>query len=284
MVMLNTGLFAPVYRWLSKGSAEPMAELTAVPMVQPVAASLAPPSPLVAVHSLTMLLDTSEAIQGAMAAGVYEPEQTAWARECLAAGDRFVDVGANFGWYTALASTIVGPSGSVFAFEPSPVAAKVIARTIAENHLRNVKLVRAAVGAVSGHEHIYMPVNDVVHSPSAFRSDPAFVPLEVPVIPLDLYAPLADGRIIKLIKIDVEGYEPNVIRGMAELLRKGAVQNIFLEFNSGWLKRNATTPAELFDLVTSHGFQVHRKTALQVHPERNGDPFELQDIWFKWPG
>ena len=90
-----------------------------------------------------MRLDTGEAIQGAMAAGAYEPEQTAWARECLLAGDRFVDIGASFGWYTALASTIVGPMGRVFAFEPSPIASDVIANTIAENQLENVTLVRA---------------------------------------------------------------------------------------------------------------------------------------------
>ena len=230
-----------------------------------------------------MRLDTSEAIQGAMAAGAYEPEQTAWARECLLAGDRFVDIGASFGWYTALASTIVGPMGRVFAFEPSPIAWDVIANTIAENQLENVTLVRAAVGTASGHEYIHMPVNDAVHSPSAFASDPDFVPLQVPMISLDSYAPLADGRRIKLIKIDVEGYEPNVLQGMRELVRNGAVQNIFLEFNSGWLKRNATTPEELFRLVTSFGFQVHKKTGLEVHREKSGDPFELQDMWLKWP-
>jgi FkbM family methyltransferase len=235
------------------------------------------------VHSLIMRLDTSEAIQAAMAAGVYEPEQTAWARECLSPGDRFVDVGANFGWYTALASTIVGPAGSVFAFEPSPIAADAIDNTITENQLKNVTLVRSAVGAKSGNLHIYMPVNSAVHSPSAFFSDPAFIPLKVPLISLDRYEPISHGPAIKLIKIDVEGYEPDVIAGMHQLVRQGTVKNIFLEFNSGWLKRNNTTPAELFDLITSYGFRVHKETALKIHREDNGDPYELQDMWLTWP-
>ena len=266
--MRNASLFAPVYRWLSK---------------KPVAAPRSPLRDLVRVHSLRMRLDPGETIQSAMAADAYEPEQTAWARECLLPGDRFVDVGASFGWYTALASTIVGPRGRVFAFEPSPLASGVIDNTITENQLRNVTLVRAAVGMSSGHERLFMPVDDAVHSPSAFASDPSFVPLQVPLISLDGYEPFSDGVTIKLIKIDVEGYELNVIRGMRELVRKGMVKNIFLEFNSGWLKRNATTPASLLDLVTSYGFRVHQKTSLQVHPERNGDPYELQDMWLKWP-
>lgn len=193
--MLNTGVFAPVYRWLAKRRAEPAVIWST------------PPRQLVTVHSLKMRLDTSEAIQNTMVAGSYEPEQTAWTRECLLPGDRFVDVGASFGWYTGLASTLVGPTGSVVAFEPSPVASSIIGDTIAENQLNNVTLVRAAVGTLPGHEHIHMPMDGAVHSPSVFASDGSFVPLQVPLISLDRYEPFTDGSIIKLIKIDVEGYE-----------------------------------------------------------------------------
>jgi FkbM family methyltransferase len=240
-------------------------------------------TPTVEVHSLVMRLDVSEEIQSLMAKGIYEPEQTAWARECLSMGDRFVDLGANFGWYTALASAAVGPSGDIFAFEPSPVAANVIANTIAENHLKNVTLVRAAVGDSVGQTQIYMPGNDGFHSPSTFFSDPKFVSLQVPLVALDRYEPLADGHEIKLIKIDVEGSEPNALRGMHLLVKRGLVKNIFCEFNSGWLKRNAMTPSQLLDLFTSYGFSVHKKTSLHLGLEPNGDPFEYQDMWLKWP-
>lgn len=243
------------------------------------------PSPsLQKVHSVRMRLDTREVIQSSMADGSYEPTQTAWARECLSEGDRFVDVGANFGWYTMLASTLVGQNGSVFAFEPSPVAASIIAEAIEENGLNNVTLVRAAVGDAIGHEQIYMPVNYSIHSPSVFQSGTEFTPLKVPLIKLDSYAPLADGKPIKLLKIDIEGYEPNALRGMRGLAEQGMIRNLFCEFNSGWLKRNATTPAQLLEQILSYGFTVHQKTSLQVHPELNGDPYELQDIWFRWSG
>lgn len=233
-------------------------------------------------HINGVRLDTNEAIQSSMANGSYEPIQTAWARECLSEGSRFVDVGANFGWYTMLASTIVGPKGRVFAFEPSPVATSVIADAIAENALTNVTLVRAAVGDTVGHEQIYMPVRDSVHSPSVFQSGGDFKPLQVPLIELDSYAPLTDGPPIDLMKIDIEGYEPNAMRGMRGLAQKGMIKNIFCEFNSGWLKRNGTTPAQLFDQIVSYGFRVHQKTNLEAHSELNGDPYELQDVWFTW--
>jgi len=233
------------------------------------------------VHSLIMRLDLSEGIQKSIASGSYEPEQTGWMVECLAPGDRFVDIGANFGWYIALVSTLHNRSIDVFAFEPSPVAAQVIATTIDENHLKNVTLVRSAVGACDGEISLYMPMNDSLHSPSVFFSNPNFVPLQVPLISLDSYALLADGRPINLIKIDVEGSEPNVIRGMSELCRRGMVKNIICEFNSGWLRRNSWTPAKLFELITSLGFAVHKKTTLWASNEPDGKRYECQDIWFK---
>ena len=228
-----------------------------------------------------MRLDLSEAIQREIANGSYEPEQTGWVLECLAPGDRFVDIGANFGWYTALVSTLHNRSLDVFAFEPSSVAAQVIATTIDENHLHNVTLVRSAVGDCVGEISLYMPMNESLHSPSVFFSDPNFVPLQVPLISLDSYALLADGRPINLIKIDVEGSEPNVIRGMSNLCRRGMVKNIICEFNSGWLRRNSWTPAQLLELITSLGFVVHKKTTLQIGTEPDGKQFDLQDIWFK---
>ena len=227
-----------------------------------------------------MKLDPGEGIQNAMIRHAYEPEQTEWLKETLGLGDVFVDVGANFGYFTGLASIIVGRSGHVFAFEPSPVASDVIASTIQTNRIRNVTLTRAAVGDRSGSESIYMPVGDSVHSPSAFFSDEKFVPLKVPLIALDEFAPLQALSQIQMVKIDVEGYEPNVIAGLKGLATSGKIQNLWCEFNSGWLRRNDTTPRELFDLILSLGFEVRRSTAIATHPERDGTPYQLQDCWF----
>ena len=68
------------------------------------------------VHQAKMRLDLREWIQQQMFLGEYEPEQTGWFRECLEPGDAVIDVGASFGYYTTLASALVGPSGKVFAF------------------------------------------------------------------------------------------------------------------------------------------------------------------------
>ena len=103
---------------------------------------------------------------------------------------------------------------------------------------------------------------------------------KVPLIALDEFAPLQALSQIQMVKIDVEGYEPNVIAGLKGLATSGKIQNLWCEFNSGWLRRNDTTPRELFDLILSLGFEVRRSTAIATHPERDGTPYQLQDCWF----
>lgn len=237
------------------------------------------------VHSYLMRLDLEDAIQRQVHAGQYEPEQTRWLSRALAKGHRFVDVGANCGYYAALASHLVGETGRVFAFEPSPAVADLIAEMVDVNRITNIELVRAAVGADNGDIEIYVPTEaSPVHSPSVFYSDASFAAVRVPMVALDKYPPLADGTAIDFVKVDVEGFEPNVIEGMKQLCKDGLVRNLVCEFNSGWLRRNSGyTPERLFNVIQDMGFTVHRKTKKVVGIESDGEtPYELQDIWFSW--
>ena len=85
-----------------------------------------------------------------------------------------------------------------------------------------------------------------------------------------------------MIKIDVEGYEPDVLQGMTNILMEGRVQNIFCEFNSWWLERNLTTSQELLDRFLQYGYVIHKKTKIQRDlVGHKGASFNLQDIWFK---
>jgi FkbM family methyltransferase len=233
------------------------------------------------VNHFSMKLDLRESIQRLMFLDMYEPEQTAWFKQCLRSGDTFVDVGASFGYYTTLASTLVGLSGRVFAFEPSPLASKVIEETIVDAAIQNVTLTKAAVGGRSGGAVLFLPTTRYLHSPSILQSDPEFVPLEIAVVALDQFEPLEDVPRIKLVKIDVEGYEPDVLEGMANLIKAGRVENIICEFNSGWLHRNSTTAKQLLERFMDLGYKIRMQTKLQENLKgHHGELFNLQDIWF----
>jgi FkbM family methyltransferase len=235
------------------------------------------------VNSARMTLDVREHIQRGMFLGTYEPAQTAWFRQCLSAGDTVVDVGASFGYYTTLGAQLVGPTGRVFAFEPSPVAGQVIENAIRESGLSNVILTRAALGKIASTVSLFLPNTPHLHSPSILPTDTAFRPIQVPVLRLDQFEAL-EGREVKVLKMDVEGYEPDVLEGMSGLLAQGRIQNVICEFNSYWLERNSMTTAELRKRFLSQGFTIREQSAVNNLLGHKGAAFELQDIWFARTG
>jgi hypothetical protein len=112
-----------------------------------------------------------------------------------------------------------------------------------------------------------------------------YVPVEVPVLRLDEVEALRKHPKIRLVKMDVEGYEPDVLEGMAGLIADGRIENILCEFNSGWLKRNGATPKTLLDRFQSRGFGIVAQTLLQENlPGSDGEGYSLQDIWFSRVG
>jgi Protein-L-isoaspartate(D-aspartate) O-methyltransferase (PCMT) len=82
--------------------------------------------------------------------GVWEPNLTSWLEGRLRPGDVFVDVGANVGYFTVLASRLVGESGRVVAIEPSPLANSVLRRNVSDNGGENVRVENVAVWDSSG--------------------------------------------------------------------------------------------------------------------------------------
>jgi FkbM family methyltransferase len=234
------------------------------------------------VNHANMTLDLREGIQRQMFLGVYEPTETEWLRQCLNPGDTFIDVGANFGHYTTLAAALVRPTGTVFAFEPSPVANRVLEEAILASNIANIVLTKAAVGKTNGTVPLFLPTTRSLHSPSVLRSDPHFLEVQVPVVALDHFEPLTPSPQIKLMKIDVEGYEPDVLRGAEQLIKGKRIENIFCEFNSWWLGRNSTTSQQLLQFFMDLGYRIHDQTKLQENLlGHDGATFDLQDIWFQ---
>ena len=234
------------------------------------------------VNGVPMELDTSEIIQEHMARGAYEPAESEWVRKHIAPGCVFVDVGANFGWFTTLALSLVGKSGHVFAFEPSPVAFSTLKCAFAG--YPNVTLVNAAVGREPGELTLYLPNTGPVHSPSAFESAGDFRGERVPVVSLDTCEALKHAPVIDMVKIDVEGSEPDVLEGMAKLVAAGRVRRVLCEFNSWWLNANKGTTVEgLAKRFSEMGFQVEECTPWSRGPASDGTTFDLQDVLYVHP-
>lgn len=167
--------------------------------------------------------------------GSYEPEQTGAFERALRPGDSFLDVGAHAGYYTLLASMLVGDSGRVWAFEPNPRNFGYLERNVEINGRANVECVPAAVSRGTGVARFAMAGSGTGHLSAAGA-------LEVRTLSLDGFCAERALR-PAAVKVDVEGAELEVLEGAAELLRE-ARPTIFLSTHGPELHRAALARLE----------------------------------------
>lgn len=142
-----------------------------------------------------------------------------------------IDVGANFGLYTAHAALYAGPEGHVFGFEPGPGAFAILQSNMARNGLEaGSTVVRAAVGAVDGRSRFRLAADSAFSGLRDTGRSKTVGHIDVDVIALDRFAPLA-GRAADLIKIDTEGGEAGVLAGAHELLARSPEVIVMFEFS-----------------------------------------------------
>nr|WP_202543458.1 FkbM family methyltransferase [Streptomyces sp. SID8382] len=211
----------------------------------------------------TFAVDTQDLIQRYLYLfGVWEPHMTRWLQRRLKPGDVFVDVGANIGYYSVLASRLVGGSGKVVAVEASPTFLGLLQRHSRRNGCANIRTVNAAV---SDREELLtfilassrnMGANSVVP-----YDGPAESTFEIAARPLpDL---LTEDEITRarVIKVDVEGAEGGVVRGLVPLLdRLRPDAELTVEVTPQRMAELGDSVEELLAALTGHGFHVYRLT------------------------
>jgi len=164
----------------------------------------------------------------------------------------FVDVGANVGYYSLLGGSCVGPNGKVFALEPSPYAYERLCEVLASNGLNQVKALQVALSGERGEGVLYLPPPGN-HTPSLVPSDRSDS-IRVPLRTLDDCIDEWGVNEVDLLKIDVEGFEPQVLAGASSALKAGKVRALLCELNDWWLRRMGGSAQDLYDLILSEGF------------------------------
>ena len=201
--------------------------------------------------------------------GNYEVAETRFCGDVLSPGDVAVDVGANIGLYTLLFSRLVGEHGRVHSFEPAPENARRLRVNLLLNGAENVHLAEQAVYSRSGTVTLNLfgeglgPWNTLGRPtlPDPFNPGRTVSPsssVDVPATTLDEYAAAALIDRIALLKIDVEGAEPDVLAGAARLLAEHRIGTIMFEVSlpqSETLGHDATEP---FAQLEAAGYATHR--------------------------
>ena len=176
--------------------------------------------------------------------GGYEPHMAHLFRLLIRAGGVAIDVGANVGAHTLTLAHLVGPSGRVLAFEPNPVVRHKLVANLNLNGLENVSIFDTALGSMNHKLMLRVPKKD---SPEA--SNPGLASIwaldsphdlvEVIVRPFDDVVEELSLQHIDLVKIDVQGFEEPVLRGMRSSLSRFSPIVVFEYEDWAWSKSNS---------------------------------------------
>jgi FkbM family methyltransferase len=146
--------------------------------------------------------------------GTDEPHLQKAIRDYVVAGDTVYDIGANVGYVSLSLAKRVGPNGRVIAFEPIPSSADAFRQNIEINGINNVQLLKLAASDRSGEAAIRMTENSATASLVWHRDEPSAIELHVHTAAIDELVEAGEFGLPTFVKIDVEGAEGNVLRGM----------------------------------------------------------------------
>jgi FkbM family methyltransferase len=148
--------------------------------------------------------------------GNYEPEVTAVLNRYLSKGMTMIDIGAHHGYLALLVSTLVGEEGRVFAFEPAPENISLLSKTIEINSGNSIEIVPFAASSESSKVKLSQS-NSSTHSVLDLNDESATI--EVEAVTIDSFLKESNVKRIDFVKIDVEGHEIEVLKGMKDTIK-----------------------------------------------------------------
>jgi FkbM family methyltransferase len=185
-------------------------------------------------------------------AGMMGRAERAFLEATIRPGMRIVDVGANLGLYTLLLARLTGPAGQVHAFEPEPALFQALTRNCRRNAAANVTTVNCALGAGSGRIPFYRSLfNSGDNRLGGLGWKGRGVEVEMARLDDVLPEPCVD-----FIKMDVQGYEMQVLQGMERIIEASPRLMLYFEFWPCGLRSAGTDPAALLDFLFQRGFRI----------------------------
>lgn len=195
--------------------------------------------------------------------GEYEPELSRIARSALREGDVAIDAGANFGWYTTLFAQAVGETGVVYAFEPVRSTYERLCRNV---ELNGMEAIVSAHNIALGSEKGWVSMSEEDESAFAFATHSA---QGLGAVPLERVDAIVENAVSKvaLLKIDVEGFEHEIIDGAQKLLTSEHPPILQIEVFEGALRRSGSSRDLLLTRLANLGYQTFEVgKRLQLQP------------------
>lgn len=195
------------------------------------------------------------AMSGLLAFGLFEPFATKVFRDQVKEGMTVIDIGANIGYYSLIASVLSGANGRIIAYEPETENHSFLLKNIELNKLSNVTSIKKALSNKEGTSDFYitegnMSTYALVDNRSASKK------ISVPTITLDHSLSSLGITKVDVIKMDIEGAEPLALEGMKETLARNRDIIIFTEFYPKAMRRLGKEPLSFLQTLHALGFSI----------------------------
>jgi FkbM family methyltransferase len=192
-----------------------------------------------------------------LAKNPYEPETVAILHEHLKSGDVFFDIGANEGVMSACAAALVGPTGCVVAVEPQSRLLDVLEINLALNSTGTYHIVHGAVSDRDG-DRVSISLqpegntggSSIVHKGKFSGTE------QISTYTVDTLAKSFGIDRIDLVKVDVEGYEPEVARALHRMLDERRIGKLLVEYHPPILQERGITSDSVDQGIIERGYQA----------------------------
>ena len=190
--------------------------------------------------------------------GRLESDTEAVIRRYVRPGDTFLDIGANEGYFSALAGRLVGPAGLVIAVEPQSRLRDIIYINLRLNDIASYRIYSSAFGGEDGESAtINLWPSHNTGASSLVRSYRFSRNTEsVRFVSLDRILRESGVRHLDFVKVDVEGFEAEVVHAMAARLRDRRIGTLYLDYHAEILARRGINPRTTHDEILSCGYRM----------------------------
>jgi len=190
--------------------------------------------------------------------GRYQPELVSLLERLVEPGDTVLDVGAQLGYITSFLAARVGSGGHIYAFEPDPKALEQLRKTVAGNRQDQVTIFPLAASDREGELSFFASPTVGWSTAVDGTSRENLEQIRVPASRIDdLDEASRIKRPVRLIKLDVEGWECEALDGMQKLLARDRPY-VVTELAQVLLQPCGHTTADLLDRIVRHGYRVYR--------------------------
>lgn len=194
--------------------------------------------------------------------GTYNQFETVALKRIFSVGDVVIDVGAFIGYYTLLAGKLIGSKGKVFSFEPSPAHFDSLNKNILRNKLRNIKTFNLSVSNKKGVVSFYEAGSgsSLIKEEAETHIGKKIIPIQSKAVTLNDFVKKEKIKHADFIKIDVEGWDLQVLKGASNLLRGKDAPDVMVEVFDVVLKRGGSSAIEVLAYMKSFGYAVYEFT------------------------